>query len=157
MANKLKCKQVVAMTVVFTFMHMHNIVFSMQVHSYVADFLRELDISKYVEENGLKNISVTNHPTVLVYDLNAIVNHFCSAFFDHNTAYAVMRRYIYKMHNNVVMHMLCMYIMASVCLYACVCACVCVTVCVCVCVCVRERERERVYVCYACGCVITCV
>ena len=42
-------------------------------------------MSKYVEENALKDTSVTTHPPV--YDLYATVNHFGSVFFGHYTAY----------------------------------------------------------------------
>ena len=42
-------------------------------------------MSKYVEENALKDTSVTNCPPV--YDLYATVNHFGSVFFGHYTAY----------------------------------------------------------------------
>ena len=42
-------------------------------------------MSKYVEENALKDNSVTTHPNV--YDLYATVNHFGSVFFGHYTAY----------------------------------------------------------------------
>ena len=52
-------------------------------------FLRELDMSKYVEENALKDVSVTKHPPV--YDLYATVNHFGSVFFGHYTAYVKSR------------------------------------------------------------------
>ena len=48
-------------------------------------FLKELDMSKYIEKNALKDISVTNHPSV--YDLYATVNHFGSVLFGHYTAY----------------------------------------------------------------------
>ena len=48
-------------------------------------FFRELDMSKYVEEKALKDMSVTSHPPV--YDLYATVNHFGSVFFGHYTAY----------------------------------------------------------------------
>ena len=46
-------------------------------------------MSKYVEENALKDISVTKHPPV--YDLYATVNHFGSVFFGHYTAYVQSR------------------------------------------------------------------
>ena len=46
-------------------------------------------MSKYVEENALKDISVTKHPPV--YDLYATVNHFGSVFFGHYTAYVKSR------------------------------------------------------------------
>jgi len=42
-------------------------------------------MSKYMEENALKDISTTNHPPL--YDLYATVNHFGSVFFGHYTAY----------------------------------------------------------------------
>ena len=50
-----------------------------------VSFLRELDMSKYVEEKALNNSLVTSHPPV--YDLYATVNHFGSVFFGHYTAY----------------------------------------------------------------------
>ena len=64
-------------------------------------FLRELDMSKYVEENALKDISVIKHPPV--YDLYATVNHFCSVFFGHYTAYVQSREdESEQLYNNVV-------------------------------------------------------
>ena len=42
-------------------------------------------MSKYVEENALKDPSVTIH--LPVYDLYATVNHFGSVFFGHYTTY----------------------------------------------------------------------
>ena len=64
-------------------------------------FLRELDMSKYVEENALKDISVTKHPPV--YDLYTTVNYFGSIFFGHYTAYVQSKEdESEQLYNNVV-------------------------------------------------------